>query len=145
VVVLKENWGNYDTVLSVKIKSKISNIKVPCTWEFSSKTRLTNTYLPLKPLKKVCRNFSVLESFPFLKVPASTRDDTVKDWEFLTSFGVGNRLDLDFYLEILRCFLNFSNEKLVHVDPKSIYSLYQDIQHQCWQAEEGQDYASAVR
>ena len=145
VVVLKNKWKKYKRSLSIEIQTKISEIKVPCTRKSSSNTRLGNTYLPLKPLRDVCKKFSVLESFPFLKVSVPNWDDSAKDWEFLARFGVGTKLDLKFYLSILRCFLGFSNEKLLHIGPKLIYSLYEDIEHQRRQVDESQDGASAVR
>ncbi|KAJ4246269.1 hypothetical protein NW762_013620 [Fusarium torreyae] len=67
--------------------------------------KLQETWLPRKSLKRIVERYMEHPGyFPFLKVEDDADVQLVNKWNFLSQyFSVGNFVNMDFFLEILRC------------------------------------------
>jgi hypothetical protein len=117
VGTLKAHWSSYSRSMKGKIIEILSKARVPC--EGATEESLGRTYLPLPHLKQRCADLGAEGAVPFLKLPSELRQSSPSEWEFLKTFHVRHKDDLDFYIYMLRHFRSIPAKDLKAVDKVS--------------------------
>ncbi|OKL55903.1 hypothetical protein UA08_08808 [Talaromyces atroroseus] len=136
--ILRQHWSLYKKCITKMAKVTLANHGFMC--RSGDRAALCKTYLPFPKLLEKTQAFGYADDCHFLQLPSGIP----KDWEFLSSLGVGLDEGLDFYLWILnqRGFkqqLDINKSKQLYLAIQSrAYSPTEELKVNCvWQGPEG--------
>ncbi|KAH7411292.1 hypothetical protein BKA64DRAFT_378000 [Cadophora sp. MPI-SDFR-AT-0126] len=130
VGTLEAHWTIYKDLMTPGIVDALSSSEVACK---SGRLRvMKDTFLPLRTLTNRVQALGINQKFPFLKLPHATEDDQLsRCWNFLAEFGVGSRLCLSFFVEILRQHESKTYHNWAEADQNNILRTYEAISDYC--------------
>ena len=127
---LKAHWNSYNQLMNEKISQTLSEASVPCDGIADiplADTPLADTYMPLSNLKDTCAKLGVEPAVPFLKLPTGLNEKSLAEWDFMKTLHVRYKVDLDFYIHILR-YLRSSAGTLSEREEDSLFTVYEEIE-----------------
>ncbi|KAF2107406.1 hypothetical protein BDV96DRAFT_653752 [Lophiotrema nucula] len=99
VGMLHAHWDEYSQdVQSVDWYLELSRVPVRSGKLF----QLNSTYLPTLEIVQRLRELGMASRFPLLALPVDLNDSNLRHWQFLEEIGVHSKLDLHFYVQVLR-------------------------------------------
>ena len=120
---LNAHWSSYNKPrMSIEVAKILSETKVPCQGS-NTNTELRHTYLPTPSLVGLAQDLDAYEEIPFLRLPEELGSLPEEEWEFLKVFGTQGEECLEFYLDILECFM-----RKEHVQAENIFKVYETIE-----------------
>lgn len=117
LAILRQHWKLYQNIMTKTAKDTLAGHEFMC--KSGVRAALRKTYIPLCTLVEKTQTFGNAEHCDFLNLPSGDP----KEWEFLSSLGVGLDDELDFHLWILN-----QSGFMEHVDVEKSKRLYLAIQ-----------------